>query len=37
MINFLEDLAGLLPVLGPTQPPVEWVSGVKRPERETDN
>jgi hypothetical protein len=23
--------------LGPTQPPIQWVPGVKRPERETDH
>ena len=44
MIHFLEGLAGLRriseasrPVLGPTQSPVQWVLGVKRPGREADN
>jgi hypothetical protein len=25
------------PALGPTQPPIQWVPGVTRPEREADH
>jgi hypothetical protein len=26
-----------IPILGPTQPPIQWVPGVKRPWREADH